>query len=475
MLFHIIKKELLDNITTPKFYITYLICFVLIVIAFITGINDYKSDLKEYNAAESLNSDAVNNATSSSFPQSIDVYKKPAVLSALVRGIEGNLGRVISLGGVTSGKPEFVKPKFTTNPIFSIFGPLDLDFIIRNVLSLFIILFTYDAISGEKERGTLKLIMANKIPRDILILGKSIGGFISIIVPFFVPFLLGIIIFNFYPEISISLEVWGRIALILISYILYLLLFFSMGLFVSSKTNRSSISFLMLLLIWVIFVTIIPKASVMISRQIYSIPSAHEVTYQKKQIQKESNEKFQKNIFSFFKKNPRNEDETPQEYQDRYMKYMQDQLDITNKERDEKFKQIDAEFESKKKYQRYLATNISRISPTSTLRYATMHMAKTGIYSHERLIESIYNYQEPLSKYLRKKLFEASRKRMSNIMGNEEKEEKLDLSDMPKFEYREETLKESFSHVILDFTILLFYSILFYVLAYISFMKYDVR
>ena len=34
---------------------------------------------------------------------------------------------------------------------------LDLGFIIKIILSLFAILFTYDAVCGEKELGTLKL------------------------------------------------------------------------------------------------------------------------------------------------------------------------------------------------------------------------------------------------------------------------------------------------------------------------------
>jgi hypothetical protein len=52
----------------------------------------------------------------------------------------------------------------------------DLMFIVKIVLSLFAILFTYDTIVGEKEKGTLKLALSNDVPRDRLILGKAIGG-----------------------------------------------------------------------------------------------------------------------------------------------------------------------------------------------------------------------------------------------------------------------------------------------------------
>ena len=475
MLLDIIKKELLDNITSPKFYITYLLCFVLIIISFITGIYDYKSDLKEYNAGVALNRESIDNATVETFPTSISIYKKPAVLSALVRGIEGNLGRVTVVSGIAPETPEFRKAKFTTNPIFSIFGPLDLDFIVRIVMSLFVILFTYDSISGEKERGTLKLIMSNKIPRDILILGKSIGSFVSILVPFIIPFLFGIIIFSLYPDISITSAVWIRILLLLLSYFLYLFLFFALGLLVSCKTTRSSVSFLILLFIWVIFVTIIPKSSVMISRQLYSIPSAHEITYQKSEIRKEAFKNYQNKTLNFTKENPLKEGETREEYMDRFMKYYQDQLEVTNKEIEEKNKQIDDEYESKKKYQRQIAMYISRISPASTLRYSSMNIAETGIESHERLLNSVNSFQIPFSKYITSRFYENQKQRIANINNPEKNTAKLDLSDMPKYESKEESIKGSISEIILDFSILFFYSILFFVLSYISFMKYDVR
>ncbi|MFC1726222.1 ABC transporter permease subunit [candidate division KSB1 bacterium] len=475
MLLDIIKKELLDNITSPKFYITYLLCFVLIIIAFITGINDYKSDLKEYNAGVSLNRETIDNATLESFPTSISIFKRPAVLSAIVRGIEGNLGRVTNVAGLTPVSTEFQKPKFTTNPIFSIFGPLDLDFIVRIVMSLFVILFTYDAISGEKERGTLKLIMSNKVPRDILILGKSIGSFLSILVPFFIPFLIGIIIFSLYPDISITGDNWIRILLLLVSYLLYLLMFFTLGLMVSCKTNRSSVSFLVLLFIWVIFVTVIPKSSVMISRQLYSIPSSHEITYQKSEVRKEAFRNYQNKAMNYSKENPIKEGESREEYMDRFMKNYQDQLEITNKEIERKNKQIDEEYESKKKYQRLLAMYISRISPASTLRYSSMNIAQTGIESHERLVNSVNSFQVPFSKYVTSRFYENQKQRIANMNNPDKNTAKLDLSDIPRFEYKEESVTESLSNIVLDFGILIFYSILFFVLSYLSFMKYDVR
>ncbi|MEZ4762635.1 MAG: ABC transporter permease subunit [Calditrichia bacterium] len=44
----------------------------------------------------------------------------------------------------------------------------------RIILSLFAILFAYDAVNGEKERGTLRLHLCQRHPERQLILGKII-------------------------------------------------------------------------------------------------------------------------------------------------------------------------------------------------------------------------------------------------------------------------------------------------------------
>ena len=47
----------------------------------------------------------------------------------------------------------------------------------RLIFWLLAIVFGYDAICGEKERGTLRLMLSCSVPRDTVLLAKWIGGF----------------------------------------------------------------------------------------------------------------------------------------------------------------------------------------------------------------------------------------------------------------------------------------------------------
>src|SRR4030066_2371473 len=176
MLRDIIKKEILDNITSPKFVFTFLLCTILILLSVYAGVTNYRAEKKEHTASLALNKKNMESQPnfSSLAGIGVKVSKPPQVLGTGVTGIEEAVGRVAP--GNIVADPNLIDSKYSSNPVFAVFGPLDLMFIVKIVLSLFAILFTYDAIVGEKEKGTLKLALSNEVPRDRLILGKAIGG-----------------------------------------------------------------------------------------------------------------------------------------------------------------------------------------------------------------------------------------------------------------------------------------------------------
>ena len=60
------------------------------------------------------------------------------------------------------------------------FLTVDVVFIFKIVLSALAILFAYNTISGEREDGTLKLVLSNAIPRDTIVLGKYLVDVVAV-------------------------------------------------------------------------------------------------------------------------------------------------------------------------------------------------------------------------------------------------------------------------------------------------------
>lgn len=468
MLRDIIAKEIQDTIMSPRFIFTFLLCTILILLSVYTGINSYLAEQKEFSAAIALNKKNLESQPNymTLAGTGTKINKRPQVLSTVVSGVQEAVGRVATVN--IAYDPSLVDSKYSSNPVFAVFGALDLSFIVKIVLSLFAILFTYDAIVGEKERGTLKLALSNRVPRDRLILGKAIGGFISLLIPLVIPLVLSLLILLIYPNVSLSGGDWGRIGLICVMFLFYLSVFFTLGLFVSTRTSRSSTSFLILLFIWVTFVTIIPKAAVITAARINPIPSVHEITAQKdaylQEIQKESMAEQMK----YFREHPRPEkQEEIAKWNEDVRKWAEDIQQRLTAKIDEKNAAIERDYQLKMQGQQNLAVNLSRISPASALMFGCMSLARTGISEHERFLNSVKTYKPIFTKWVNAKMM-----RTYNIGGEQPKP---DLSDMPQFEFKPERLSESVARMLPDLALMVFLIILFFVGSYVSFLRYDVR
>jgi len=93
---------------------------------------------------------------------------------------------------------------FDNDPLPVLFPLIDLTFILGILMSLAALIFSYDAISGEKEDGTLKLMLANGVPRARVILAKIIGGAVTLWVPFLIALAAGLVVLLLHPRIA-----WG--------------------------------------------------------------------------------------------------------------------------------------------------------------------------------------------------------------------------------------------------------------------------
>src|SRR5690606_17708339 len=130
------------------------------------------------------------------------------------------------------------------------------------VLSLMAIVFTYDAISGEREQGTLKLIFSNGVSKSSYLLAKAIGTLLALVVPLLIPILLSLLMVQL-SGVVLTGEHWMRLAILFGASLLYFVSFICVGLFVSSVTRHANVSFLVLLMVWIVSVLVVPRLSIL--------------------------------------------------------------------------------------------------------------------------------------------------------------------------------------------------------------------
>jgi ABC-type transport system involved in multi-copper enzyme maturation permease subunit len=462
MLRDIIKKEILDNLISSKFVFTFILCTILILLSVYTGIANYQAEKREHEASVAYQRKGIDSPNGYEVLRSggVRIFKPPQVLGTVVNGVEEAVGRVSSAG--SAFESNLHESKYESNPLLAVFGILDLMFIVKIVLSLVAILFTYDAIVGEKESGTLKLALSNSIPRDRLILGKAIGGYICLIIPLLIPLVISLCILGLAPDLTLTTADWSRLFIILSMFFLYLSVFFILGLFISTRTSRSSTSLLVLLFIWVVFVTIIPKIAVIAADQIKPIPSLHEISAQKGILIFQA----QQGQFQTFERRVRKLDpaleKDRQAYREATLKISKEILDEINAKINDGSAKIERDYQLKRNAQQSLAINLSRISPASALTFGSMTLARTGVDEYNRFLDSTRIYKPIFADWI-------NSKRTTGPSA------KIRIDDMPRHFYAPETLRESLVKALPDFASMIFMIILFFIGAYVSFLRYDVR
>ena len=128
---------------------------------------------------------------------------------------------------------------------------IKIDWVFIGVLmSFFAILFTFDAIAGERARGTLSLIMSNTVSRGQVLLGKYLGAFLTLMVPLVIGILMNLLLIlisgNISFESSEGLRILGMVGL----FALHISVFIFLGLFFSSRVSNAITSLVWLLLTW---------------------------------------------------------------------------------------------------------------------------------------------------------------------------------------------------------------------------------
>ena len=478
MFLTIVSKEIIGNLLSFRFTITTILCVLLMSISSYTLRERYERQLNEYNTAVTNHLKNFKESSKHHVSSTYVLDKPPAPLSMFANGLEG-IGKTVNV--TTSNEPTFSNSDVTVEPLSTLFGALDFEFIIRVVISLLALLFTYDAIAGERELGTLKLTLANSIPRDVVILGKAVGNYVSLLVPLGFSVLIGLGIIVLSPQIHFDGEMWKRLLAAGLVTLLYIWVFTAIGLFISVCTQRSATALLSLLLIWVVFVLAVPKASNLLAGQIYRVPSIQEIQGQKSTIaQRINNENLQemmkmgqtvgKEVAEEWSADGKEFQSDRGEIQSTIHSTLMEKIAEAQKKTQEKisaeWEKIQLGYDRQRRKQLELAINFSRISPASSYVLATTSITNTGLTRQQSFLRDTKQYQREFANYALAKLTEGT-----SFLDLTNPHAKIDLSDMPRFETKAPTFDASLGEAGVDILLLAFMGILFFMAAYVAFVR----
>ena len=468
MLRYIVMKELLDNFKSLRMSITFILVVAIMFASGLLFVADYKEQLSDYNRNVKENLDKLSNRTKSYWPiysalsHSYQwVHRTPSKLSFLAEGHEKDLPNSFQ---VDAFKVEGPASKLRSNFLLWRFEDIDWAFIVAVIVSFAAIVLTYDSISGERERGTLRLIAANSISRSTILLGKYLGAIISLTIPLLTGILLSLTIITLSGLVELSGQDWGRIGVVVLLSLFLTSAFTMLGLMVSSMTRESSTSLIILLFVWVILAIVIPNTGGLIATSAIKMPSQEEAWKKARDAANEKRERFNA--------------EHPGTHAGGSGHWSPAESLTGSLAIDDAWcREYDSYRDMMVKQVRY-AQRLMRISPAVIYQYATCEIAGTGISHYENFMAQVRRYRLDLRQFLLDKYpldplqnywdrWEEFRTAMRKV--------KVEFNEIPKFEDRLISAHDAMQNVVWNALLLCLFNAVFFMGAYASFLRYDVR
>jgi ABC-type transport system involved in multi-copper enzyme maturation permease subunit len=387
MIWHIAKREIYDNLNSLRFALAAVLLLGLMLTNAIVHLREHPVRIQKYHDAVTASLNRLRSRTNlyqiaQEGPGYL--YKKPSSLHFCADGGEAFLPENVHGGfyaWATDGlagfwQLDYIPATLNSKNIRPDTIKIDWGFVIGYVLSLIAILFTFDSISGERERGTLRLMLANSVPRHTVLIGKFLGALVSISVPFTLAVLMNLLVISASSDVQLGTDAWGRLGIIFLLSMLYLCLFLALGLLVSSRVRQSAASLVILLLMWVTFVVFMPSTLASIASG-FSTPMTYDQFDQRaRQLVNELRGEYDARLEGT-REDPAKKMELSGEYVIK---------DVTERER------LSQGYLIQQHTQIQLARSVTRISPVVLVQHLLEVFAGTGFERHQQFVENVQRY-----------------------------------------------------------------------------------
>ena len=436
MIRHIIQREFFDHLNSLRFALTVIIMAALMVTNAAVHLQTHPDKVRNYSENVASDRDKLQSRTElyellRKGPGKL--YKQPSALTFIADGGDaflpnrgtqswGSWSRTAGFSGQVKSIWSLDYP--TANPNAHDLRPkatkIDYVFIITYLLSFIPLLFTFDALSGERESGTLRLCLANPISRPALLTGKFLGTLIAVLIPFCFAVLLNLAVISTDSWTQLGAADWGRLGMIMLIASGYASIFIAVGLMVSAGTRDTRVSLVVLLIIWVALVVFMPSTlGTLATKWMSPVQTAHQKEMARKSALDQINADFDtrmmnkqtgqsptgnllSQLMGLAKTSPQEAEKLAKAREAELRAAM---AEAESQEADEEELRIKAEFvntdveireELNREHLRaqlaqvQRARVVTRFSPAAIVQYALESMTGTGLNRHLQFLESAH-------------------------------------------------------------------------------------
>ena len=467
---------------TLRFVLMIILLPVLMVVnALIYGFGDsgYREEVNTYHRAMESRLSLVKSYAEESLGKLAmrgpgEIYKQPSRFKFCADGTDELIPRSIPIVGSGAARGGGVTTAYSWRELWSLeYLPsnhgsdattlIKIDWVFIGIfMSFFVILFTFDAIAGERAHGTLSLMMSNQISRGQVLFAKYLGAFLTVMVPLVIGVLMNLLVIylsgNIPFNFSDCLRILGMIGL----FALHISIFIFLGLFFSSRVSNAITSLVWLLLTWVCLAFIFPSLLGLFVGTLDPIPSIEIVSSRKRtQLANIEDEFRPMELLEATKLSEAPSPDNPsatRRWATYFTRRYETRTQIADTHVDQQFRQV------------RLARELTQISPIVCFQYAMEGLANTGIVSYMNFVKQVRRYRQTFIGFI--KTEDRSDPESLHIYPVREglSQKPVDPNAVPRFDER-----PSYQSVVFPVALLILFNILFFIAAQLSFLKCDLK
>jgi ABC-type transport system involved in multi-copper enzyme maturation permease subunit len=476
MLKDMLSRQLVDDILSFKFLINLMIILIAVLTFCFVFISGYKNDQEIYRSGI-----AENDAKLGQFakdPQNNNNYAnlqlvmKPKVESFISSGYEDEMPngfhfqmvpfelKVINkkeeISGA-SGYEALSKREYVNRPMLF---AIDLTFIVQFLFSFFAIVLGFNAATGEKEQGTLKLTFSNPVKRSDFLVVKYLSVLVTIGIPMLLGLMIGMIVVGISPNVVLSLSAFTRLFLFSAFSMLYLSLFVLLGLFCSVFSQDSKKSLVIGLLLWAFLVVILPKSGgLLLNMKHFDVPTSEQIETMAQSASLDVMKKYQKEFLSAGQDEEKAQtimlkgmEEAFKAKQDIYDHYLQRKIAVVREIR-----------------------QIYYFSPASLFEYGSSSIVGTGILRFQEFWLQARQFGVRFIDYVRGLSGEKAGTSAFYLDVGSISSKPIEFNSIPRFEEKEISIGDRITDILPFAGLLALFNLFLLVIVLYRFQTYDVR
>jgi len=464
MISDLLKKEILEHLLSLRLILAFVLVIALMLASSGLFVKDYEAQLSDYNLQVSENAEYVSKNVSSNVFELFSwgrqkIYRRPHPLGFLAEGREKDLPNSFRVNAFRLQGPDY---SLRGNPLLGEFEFLDWSFTVGIVLSFVALLLASDGVNGEKQRGTLRLILSNPVPRARVLITKYLSTMILLTIPLVIGSILGLLVITASGRVPLGGQDWAKIGSIALISLLYLSVFVVLGLLLSTTLKDPQASLVVSLLLWVVLIIVIPSGAAITAKLLDQLPDQDAVSEQ-------ADRAFGEAVENHNRRYPHKDNWvmsgqwSPGESLERAVRAAEAEDRVLFDYDDQKVGQV------------RFGQELSRFSPAGLYQSAALSITGSGIVHYESFVRQSRRYREELKRFLETSY--AFDKNYPNREGQDQISRgfKISYASLPKFEEQLLSVQEGWANAIWDAGLLALINVILFAATWALFVRYDAR